>query len=180
MRCKRPINLDVDLIHNSSRSFIYLKQVFLSDVIREREKMGPIDPDGSDTKAIVTASPSSAESSPNAASTHHNQGSNTGDDVVTITITGADGSHATNGAASSAPSAPPASMGPVLLPTTTSTHVAQTSGYSSVYMNNRNYNIVLGGRTSRMRKFHGPLITPGQPLLFFDNGKICRRRPSSR
>ena len=138
--------------------------------------MGPIDPEGSDTKAIVAASPSSGASSLNVATT---------DEIAstTITITGTEGSHQhqNNGQAAAgggtAPSAPPllapapgappgviAGLGGVTTPTSSATaptsgaaaatsaagptapHV-QTSGYSTVYLNNRNYNILSGGKT---------------------------------
>jgi hypothetical protein len=59
--------------------------------------------------------------------------------VTTITITGVDGTHQTNGEAAASP-------GPVQTPDVA---VAQPSGYSSVYVNNRMHNIQLGGKTPR-------------------------------
>lgn len=107
--------------------------------------MGPIDPDGSgDTKAIVAASPSSGSSSLNVAVQPDEMA------TTTITITGVDGAHANNGAAA-APSAPIGQAAVLTSPVTTANvATAPTSGYSSVYMNNRNYNILLGGKPSRL------------------------------
>lgn len=102
--------------------------------------MGPIDPEGSDTKAIVTGSPSSVSSSLNmAASVSAVPRADERPAVTTITITGVDGTHQTNGEAAASP-------GPVQTPDVA---IAQPSGYSSVYVNNRMHNIQLGGKTPR-------------------------------
>ena len=122
--------------------------------------MGPIDPEGSsDTKAIiVAASPSSGASSLNAAANAAGDEMAPAASTTTITITDVDGGmhvSTNNGAASTAPSAPPitatassATVGPPAQTANVST--GPTSGYSSVYLNNRNYNILLGGKTSRI------------------------------
>ncbi|XP_046453926.1 band 7 protein AGAP004871-like isoform X3 [Daphnia pulex] len=97
--------------------------------------MGPIDPEGSDTKAIVTGSPSSGSSSSNmAASAPVMTRSDERPVVTTITITGVDGTHQTNDEAA-------ASLVPLQMP-----DVAHSppSGYSSVYVTNRMHNIQLG------------------------------------
>ena len=126
----------------------------------ERTNMGPIDPEGSsDTKAIiVAASPSSGASSLNAAANAAGDEMAPAASTTTITITDVDGGmhvSTNNGAASTAPSAPPitatassATVGPPAQTANVST--GPTSGYSSVYLNNRNYNILLGGKTSRI------------------------------
>lgn len=153
--------------------------------------MGPIDPDGTgDTKAIVAASPSSGSSSLNVAA--HDEMT-----TITITgVDGSH--VANNGAATTAPSAPLSSLVQALTtaatstttttttssslttnnnanvaaaaaaPTTNNASTAPTSGYSSVYMNNRNYNIQLGGRTSRQEMSHSrPFPFPSLFLLLF-------------
>ncbi|XP_046656622.1 band 7 protein AGAP004871-like isoform X4 [Daphnia pulicaria] len=97
--------------------------------------MGPIDPEGSDTKAIVTGSLSSGSSSPNmAASAPVMPRSDERPVVTTITITGVDGTQQTNDEAA-------ASLVPLQMP-----DVAHSppSGYSSVYVTNRMNNIQLG------------------------------------
>lgn len=102
--------------------------------------MGPIDPEGSDTKAIVTGSLSSGSSSPNmAASAPVMPRSDERPVVTTITITGVDGTQQTNDEAA-------ASLVPLQMP-----DVAHSppSGYSSVYVTNRMNNIQLGGKTPR-------------------------------
>ncbi|XP_046455293.1 band 7 protein AGAP004871-like isoform X6 [Daphnia pulex] len=97
--------------------------------------MGPIDPEGSDTKAIVTGSPSSGSSSPNmAASAPVMSKTDERPAVTTITITDVDGTHQTNGEAAASP-------GPVQTPVVAH---PPPSGYSSVYVNNRMHNIQLG------------------------------------
>jgi hypothetical protein len=108
--------------------------------LNPKKNMGPIDPEGSDTKAIVTGSPSSGSSSPNmAASAPVMSKTDERPAVTTITITDVDGTHQTNGEAAASP-------GPVQTPVVTH---PPPSGYSSVYVNNRMHNIQLGGKTSR-------------------------------
>ncbi|KAI9553463.1 hypothetical protein GHT06_021372 [Daphnia sinensis] len=98
--------------------------------------MGPIDPEGGDTKAIVAASQSSGSSSLTVAPPPPVVVPPIGDrpTMTTITITGVDGTHQNNGEAD------------VAMPVVATPVVAHAppSGYSSVYVNNRMHNIQLG------------------------------------
>jgi len=122
--------------------------------------MGPIDPEGSDAKAIVIVPSSCDSSSLNmVASAPVMPNTDERPAMITVTITDVDGTHRTNGEAA-------ASSGPVQMP-----DVAHPppSGYSSAYVTNRMHNIQLGGKTPRR----------GQNFLFMFYGSSLVAHRSS-